>query len=248
MSKKKQTPKVVTPKAPKESPFFRPFEAVAKKRAEEAEQRAAEASKPKPKPVAMPKPIVDPGVSDAVAFEQLMYGVTPLGKKDNQRIPKTAATVAPTQPGKAFVEVRNTDDDAVRDHLRALVDKGADRFEVQDDGRRIEGRRDGVDTRLVRQLRRGELPVDARTDLHGMGAEEARLAVEAFVQKSRARGERTLLIIHGKGAHSPRGDGVLRGEIAAWLSQGKASHHVAAFVTALPEDGGEGALYVLLTR
>jgi DNA-nicking Smr family endonuclease len=38
----------------------------------------------------------------------------------------------------------------------------------------------------------------------------------------------------------------LRGEIAAWLSQGRASHHVAAFATACPDDGGEGALYVLI--
>jgi DNA-nicking Smr family endonuclease len=41
---------------------------------------------------------------------------------------------------------------------------------------------------------------------------------------------------------------VLRGEMAAWLSQGEASRSVAAFATAANEDGGEGALYVLLRR
>jgi DNA-nicking Smr family endonuclease len=55
-------------------------------------------------------------------------------------------------------------------------------------------------------------------------------------------------VIHGKGAHSPQGAGVLRGEIGAWLSQGKASEHVAAFSTATAHDGGEGAVYVLLRR
>ena len=48
----------------------------------------------------------------------------------------------------------------------------------------------------------------------------------------RSRGERCVLVIHGKGEHSPQGAGVLRGEIAAWLSQSAASEHVAAFATA----------------
>ena len=61
----------------------------------------------------------------------------------------------------------------------------------------------------------------------------------------RTRGERCVLVIHGKGHHSA-GSGVLRGEISAWLSQGRAREHVAAFATAHDEDGGEGAVYVAL--
>jgi DNA-nicking Smr family endonuclease len=57
-----------------------------------------------------------------------------------------------------------------------------------------------------------------------------------------------VLVVHGRGEHSPRGHGILRGEMAAWLSQGSASVHVAAFATAEPQDGGEGAIYVLLVR
>jgi DNA-nicking Smr family endonuclease len=64
----------------------------------------------------------------------------------------------------------------------------------------------------------------------------------------RARGERCVLVIHGKGEHSAGGVPVLRGEIAAWLSQGTSSEHVAAFTTASEADGGEGAVYVLLRR
>jgi DNA-nicking Smr family endonuclease len=64
----------------------------------------------------------------------------------------------------------------------------------------------------------------------------------------RARGERCVLVIHGKGQHSAGGIGVLRGEIAAWLSQGACSASVAAFATARGDDGGEGAMYVLLRK
>jgi DNA-nicking Smr family endonuclease len=63
-----------------------------------------------------------------------------------------------------------------------------------------------------------------------------------------ARGERCVLVIHGKGEHSPGRQAVLRGEIAAWLSQGTSSQHVAAFATSGASDGGEGAVYVLLRR
>jgi DNA-nicking Smr family endonuclease len=101
---------------------------------------------------------------------------------------------------------------------------------------------------VVRKLRRGLLPIDARLDLHGMNVGEARRELESFLRAMRARGERCVLVIHGKGEHSPGGLGVLRGEISAWLSQGPASVHVACFATARAGDGGEGALYVLLRR
>jgi DNA-nicking Smr family endonuclease len=136
---------------------------------------------------------------------------------------------------------------SVLDHLHHLVDDGV-RFEVSDDGRRVEGRRLDVPPNLVRELRRGVLPIDGRLDLHGLGAEEARTKLLDFLKTQRARGERCVLVIHGKGEHSERGNGVLRGEISAWLSQGRAREHVAAFATAREEDGGEGAVYVALRR
>jgi DNA-nicking Smr family endonuclease len=132
----------------------------------------------------------------------------------------------------------------VHAHLRALVEGG--RFEVEDDGCRAEGRRAGVPHDVLRKLRRGLFPIDARIDLHGHRTEEARDALARFLGEKRARGERCVLVVHGKGEHSPGRFGILRGEMAAWLSQGLASVHVAAFSTAEPEDGGEGATYVLL--
>ena len=106
----------------------------------------------------------------------------------------------------------------------------------------------------LRKIRRGLLPVDGRLDLHGLRAEEARTALEEFLRDKRADGERCVLVIHGKGAHTSGGaetrtsSGILRGEIAAWLSQGRSSASVAAFATAREDDGGEGAVYVLLRR
>ena len=101
---------------------------------------------------------------------------------------------------------------------RAVEDRA--RFEVSDDGSRVEGRRDRPAHRGAAQAAARRVPVDARIDLHGMSLGEARPHLDLFVRTMRARGERCVLVIHGKGKHSPGGVGVLRGEIAAWLSQG----------------------------
>ena len=108
----------------------------------------------------------------------------------------------------------------MHEHLRTLVEERA-RFEVADDGRRVEGRRVDLPMDALRRLRRGRLPIDARLDLHGMAVREARVQLELFLRTMRSRGERCVLVIHGKGEHSPQGAGVLRGEIAAWLVAGR---------------------------
>ena len=181
-------------------------------------------------------------------LHRLFAGVEPLdrtrGRIPKQRLERSAAAerAATRGPDQARAEA-----DAVHAHLRALVEGGA-RFEVADDGRRVEGRRIDVSMDALRRLRRGLLPIDGRLDMHGMMLQEARAQLELFLRTMRARGERCVLVIHGKGEHSPNGSGVLRGEISAWLSQGSSSEHVAAFASAQTQDGGEGAVYVLLRR
>jgi DNA-nicking Smr family endonuclease len=188
---------------------------------------------------------------ERLSVQRLMSGVKPL-EQTNGRMPKSAQ-VPPSKElvprnraaeAKALIEVETAQ---VHAHLRALIE-GKERFEVEDDGRRIEGRRIDLPIDALRKLRRGLWPIDARIDLHGEGVAHAREKVEVFLRDKRAAGERCVLVIHGKGEHSPRAQPVLRGEIGAWLSQGAASEHVAAFATAAGDDGGEGAVYVLLRR
>jgi DNA-nicking Smr family endonuclease len=96
-------------------------------------------------------------------------------------------------------------------------------------------------------MRRGMPPIDGRLDLHGLTAAQAQERLVEFLRTMRTRNERCVLVIHGKGERVA-GSGVLRGEISAWLSQGKAREHVLAFTTAREDDGGEGAVYVALRR
>jgi DNA-nicking Smr family endonuclease len=152
--------------------------------------------------------------------------VTPI-EQTKGRIPRSAQVppsgeLVPRGRGAEAKAAIEDEDAGVHAHLRALVE-GKQRFEVEDDGRRISGRRVDLPKEALRKLRRGTTPIDARIDLHGMGVAEARPAVETFLRTARVAGERCVLIIHGKGEHSPRAQPVLRGEIGAWLSQGAAS-------------------------
>jgi DNA-nicking Smr family endonuclease len=211
----------------------------------DAHEPAAQ-QKPPHAPAKRPSP--DAPEDEALLFHRLFAGVQPIGRSRG-RLPKAQVdrSEAAEQAAKRGREAEQADVDAVHDRLRALVEGGA-RFEVADDGQRVEGRRVDLPLDALRRLRRGLLPIDARLDLHGMAAKEARGQLDLFLRTMRARGERCVLVIHGKGAHSPQGIGVLRGEIAAWLAEGSSSQHVAAFATARGEDGGKGAVYVLLRR
>lgn len=182
--------------------------------------------------------------ADTESFAVYMAGVRTLDDKPSTRIPRSASRLE--RAAKGALPVIDADAPA-RAEFQSLVAEGI-RFETSDDGERIEGRRVEVEPREVRRLRRGQYTVDQQIDLHGMTAFEARKALEAFLAKRRKEGDRVLRVIHGKGGHSPRGVSVLRGEIAAWLSQGPEKRHVAAFATAPQEDGGAGALLVLLMR
>jgi DNA-nicking Smr family endonuclease len=244
--KKKKTTEAPKPKKAPIPEGHRPFAALKELKVriekEAEEPRAPCVSKPAQRPAAVL------AEDEALSLHRMMTGVIPLDSKA-RRIPRSQDAMPSSNLAARHALAAGSADreaDAVHDQLRALVEGG--RFEVDDDGRRIEGRRTGLPHEVLRKLRHGVYPIDARIDLHGRRSEEARDELERFLGEKRARGERCVLVVHGKGEHSPGRHGILRGEMGAWLSQGHASVHVAAFATAEPQDGGEGATYVLLVR
>jgi DNA-nicking Smr family endonuclease len=118
-------------------------------------------------------------------------------------------------------------------------------FELASDEATIEGARVGFARRL-RELARGLLPVFETLDLHGMTVEKAESAVRSFCSSARGTVPRTVLIVHGKGIHSPAGLAILRDNVAHWLSTAPVARDVLCFATARPKHGGGGAMYVLL--
>jgi len=105
----------------------------------------------------------------------------------------------------------------------------------------------GVDRRTADRLRRGQLPVEAEIDLHGLTQADAHRALTAFIAGQYAAGRRCVRVITGKGTFR-EGGGVLRAAVPRWLNQAEMRASVLAISHAQPRDGGEGALYVLLKR
>jgi DNA-nicking Smr family endonuclease len=109
------------------------------------------------------------------------------------------------------------------------------------------------DRRLKQRLARGQLPIDARIDLHGLTQSAAHDALVRFLRVSRAKGARMVLVITGKGspprALAGNGErGVLRRWVPTWLSSPQLRDVVAGFDAAHRDHGGEGALYVWIRR
>jgi DNA-nicking Smr family endonuclease len=103
----------------------------------------------------------------------------------------------------------------------------------------------GLDRRTAERLRKGEIAIERRIDLHGMTQDDAHAALDRFVRQAWKNGQRMLLVITGKGSG---GEGVLRRGVPRWLAAGEHAAHVLRIETAQARHGGGGAFYVLLRR
>lgn len=102
-------------------------------------------------------------------------------------------------------------------------------------------RGNGIQQRLFKKLRHGQIPVEARLDLHGLTVEPAREILSHFITDCLSQQYMCVIIVHGKGS---RGDlPVLKTMLNHWLKQ---IPDILAYSSAQPQDGGTGALYVLL--
>ncbi|MBS37132.1 MAG: DNA mismatch repair protein MutS [Thiotrichales bacterium] len=105
--------------------------------------------------------------------------------------------------------------------------------------------RAGVQQKTLKKLKRGQLPIEAELDLHGFTVSEAQAAMARFFQEAVHREARCVRIVHGKGFGSEGGVPIIKSRVERWL---RLRPEVLAFTSALPKDGGTGAVYVLLRR
>jgi len=110
------------------------------------------------------------------------------------------------------------------------------------------GQAPGLDKRTQLRLRRGQVKIEAKLDLHGMTQMEAHDVLVQFIEDSVYRGRRSVLVITGKGLRADGRTGVLRNAVPRWLNDPSVRPWIKAFDHAALRDGGEGALYVLLRR
>jgi len=102
-----------------------------------------------------------------------------------------------------------------------------------------------IDKSTLTKIKRGDMPIDGRLDLHGLTQARAHRALDHFIDQAVGRSARTLLVITGKGVG---GDGVLRQMMPRWLAEGPHTTRVLRVEPAHVKHGGSGAWYVYLRR
>lgn len=169
--------------------------------------------------------------ADSELFREAVSDVTPLPPP--ARAPRTSR--------KPPARARFT----AADRAMVLVEslQGFGESDVTDSGDEIAFRREGIQDRVMRRLKRGEYRVEAVCDLHGLRVDEAKAALREFLAESLGARLRCIRIIHGKGHGSGNRGPVLKSAVNLILRN---TGPVLAFTSARRVDGGTGAINVLL--
>ncbi|MEO8158991.1 MAG: Smr/MutS family protein [Betaproteobacteria bacterium] len=135
---------------------------------------------------------------------------------------------------------------SLREDEQVLHDSLSDQIPMEvglETGEELVFLRNGLSNQILKKLRRGFWATQDQLDLHGLRSENARVLLVSFLNDALKQGFRCVRIVHGKGLRSKNAQPVLKGKVGNWLGQ---RDEVLAFVQARPEDGGSGAVMVLL--
>ena len=171
-------------------------------------------------------------------FQQAMQGVTPIKtdapisimtrrrppKPDAQTLARRAAALG--QDGSAAGTAALSDTQAL---LNPVASEAFLSF-----------RQGTLQHRIFDQLKTGQLRWYEAVDLHGCTIEQARTALLQLIDLAQAANQNVVKIVHGKGPQA-----ILKTCVNGWLRQHR---EVLAFVSAPSEQGGTGAVLVLLKR
>jgi len=169
--------------------------------------------------------------ADLDLWHRAMSDVTPLAGRQNS---DTAETLTTKSAKTAQIRRRQPVDLAPIHHAQSSD--------------LLHGQAPGLDKRTQQRLRRGQVHIEARLDLHGMTQTGAHQALERFLERAHLAGKKTVLVVTGKGLRADGEIGVLRRAVPRWLNEAPMRSWVHAFDHAAPRDGGEGALYIVMRR
>lgn len=178
---------------------------------------------------------------DKKAFRMAMQGVTPL--KQSEKVTLSLKTVAEKRGKPYFSRPLEKPASNPLPAVRTLYSPESTYFTLQAESK-LAFMRNHVPKKQFHALRSGQLPWQAVLDLHGMTREQAQKMVCQFIHTSLQKRCRVVLIIHGKG--SVQGEApILKNLTYHWLIQ---FPQINAFHSAVPKDGGMGAVYILLKK
>jgi len=154
---------------------------------------------------------------------------------DNDKVPDTSARPAP------IVRSGDRDDRSVMESLLTELDEN----DLLETGEHLSYTANGVQNSVLRKLKSGKYAIQAELDLHGLYLRDARTELGAFLKHSQERRLLCVRVIHGKGRKQADKVPRMKPAVNQWLQSNK---NVLAFCSARANDGGTGAVYVLLKR
>ena len=101
----------------------------------------------------------------------------------------------------------------------------------------------GLQNKTIKQLKNGDIRIEANLDLHALTQEQACLQFSNFMTRSYARGLRCVCIVHGKGTRSNQAQPILKNLVNNWLYE--FTDIILGFCSCPPKFGGTGAVLVL---
>jgi len=173
-------------------------------------------------------------------FLEAMSDVKPFLKNKSRTAPARNLNKRPVQPAR-------NDELEVMAHLSDLV-SGNTEMDITFSDEYIEGCIHGISQKIMKKLKKGQFPIQDYIDLHGLTKQQAEISMRDFLLKSQQLGLRCVLVVHGRGLNSENHIPVLKERLSIWLTRGPVKRFVMAFSTAMPYDGGTGAIYILLRK
>lgn len=165
---------------------------------------------------------------DQNLFREAMRGVNPLGQdKHKKEKPKSVP--------RKHIELY--------EKKQVFIPSDFNKNRWVDGEKSVSRHQTGLQPKTIKKLKRGELPINARLDLHHYKSVEAIELVDDFLDHCRLNHYKVALIIHGKGYMSQTDKPILKNMLIEYLRQ---NSNVLAYHSAAPKDGGTGALYVLI--
>ncbi len=220
--------------------MHRPF-AILEEWVKEGRIRLARNPKNTPKP-RNPPPAIGPTLednsshqSDAEAFEAAM--------RDVHRFDRNQGPLRETEP----VAIRPSRDE--EEALKALEEFcRSGRLEPEHTREYVEHVANPAGRVYLDDLRAGRFSIQAHLDLHGLNLDQARPALDTFIEASVRAGYSSVRVVHGRGRHSEGQNPLMKKRVQQWLSHRRLARFVIAYTSARLVDGGGGAVYVLLRR
>lgn len=183
------------------------------------------------------KPARMPELSEEELFARAMHGA----KRIHAPAPPPRPTRRPTPSPQALLRRAQAEgeleriDQPLSDTVALLASVAPEAI--------LAFRQPGLQPRQFDQLKAGKLNWQAAVDLHGCTLDQAREAVLNLLDNCQKEQLQVAKIVHGKGLIN--GQAVLKSAVNGWLKQ---LPQVLAFSSAIPRDGGTGAVVLLLKR